>query len=71
MDIKTIIAEQLGIDRSEVTDDADLFALGADDLDVIEIAIEAETRFNIEIDDEAVENAQTVGDLVKLVEGVH
>lgn len=68
--MRNLIAEHLGEQLSYVTDDKHLINdLGADSLDYIELAIEAEVTFSIEITDEELEVIQTVGDFVRLVEG--
>ena len=44
-----IIAEKLGDDISEVTEESTLYSIGADSLDVVEILIEMESYFGISI----------------------
>lgn len=64
-----IIAEHLGLNASEISDDSTLDAdLGADSLDQIEIVVELENEFLIEIEDADLDQADTVGKLVALVE---
>ena len=67
--IKAIIAEQLGVDESEVKPETHLMKdLEADSLDAVEIIMAIEDEFAIEIPDEEAEKFQTVKDLVKYVE---
>ena len=69
--IKAIIVEKLVIDESEVTDTASFTAdLGADSLDTVELIMEFEKEFNIQISDEDAEKIQTVADVVKYIENV-
>lgn len=67
--VRSIIAEHLSVADFEVTDAASLVDdLGADSLDVVEISIAIEAEFEVELDDEHVDHARTVGDIVKAVE---
>jgi acyl carrier protein len=67
--IQTIVAEQLGVEISEVTKDASILDdLGADSLDVVELVMTLEEAFNIEVPDEAVEEMHTIGDVHRFVE---
>jgi acyl carrier protein len=69
--VKAIIVEKLGVDAAEVVDSASFTNdLGADSLDIVELIMDFEKEFNIEIsDDEAGDNIQTVGDAIKFIEG--
>ena len=67
--VKSIIVEQLGVDEEEVTPDASFVDdLGADSLDTVELVMEFEEEFDINIPDEDAEKIQTVGDAIKYVE---
>jgi acyl carrier protein len=59
--VQKIVAEQLGVEASEVTPQAS-FAndLGADSLDTVELVMALEEEFDIEIPDEAAEEIATV-----------
>ena len=63
--ISEIIVDKLGVDNVEVTKDASFRDdLGADSLDTVELIMEFEKEFNIEIRDEDAERVTTVGDAV-------
>ena len=67
--VKAIIVEKLVIDESEVSDTASFQQdLGADSLDTVELIMEFEKEFNIQISDEDAEKIQTVSDVVKYIE---
>lgn len=67
--LKDIIAEQLGVDADEVTNEANIQDdLGADSLDVVDLITTIEDEFDISIPDEAVEEIKTVGDIANYIE---
>ncbi len=66
--VRQIIAEQLMVELDEVTDDASFIEdLGADSLDTVEMIMEIEDEFGIEIPDEDAEKLQTVGQAIEYV----
>jgi acyl carrier protein len=65
--VKQLLADQLGLDSSEIRMDQGLADLGADSLDAIETIIAIEDEFAIEINDEKSEGIKTVADLVAAV----
>jgi acyl carrier protein len=66
--VKEIIAEQLGVDDSEVTDTASFIDdLGADSLDTVELVMAFEEAFELEIPDEDAEEILTVSDAVNYI----
>lgn len=66
--IKSAIVEKLGVEEAKVTPNASFINdLGADSLDTVELIMELENRFNIQIPDEDQEKIQTVGDAVNYV----
>ncbi len=68
--IKSIIADKLGVDESEVTNEANFTNdLGADSLDTVELIMEFEKEFDISIPDEDAENIATVGDAITYLKG--
>lgn len=65
-----LIVDQLGVDADNVTPDAHFIDdLGADSLDTVELVMEFEDEFEINIPDEDAEKIQTVGDAVKYITG--
>ena len=58
------MADQLGVERSEMRLDSDILEdLGADSLDVVEMVMAIEEAFDLEIDDADAESMRTVGDV--------
>ena len=65
----SIIVDKLGIEESEVANEASFTNdLGADSLDTVELIMEFEKEFNIAIPDDQAENIQTVGDAISYIE---
>ena len=61
--VKDIIEKELGVEREKLTADASFIEdLGADSLDIVELVMEFEKEFNIDIPDEDAERLRTVGD---------
>jgi acyl carrier protein len=68
--VKAIIVDKLGVDESEVNNDANFTNdLGADSLDTVELIMEFEKEFDISIPDEDAENIATVGDAIDYLKG--
>ncbi|MDF1877794.1 acyl carrier protein [Sulfurimonas sp. SAG-AH-194-L11] len=68
-DIKEVVVEQLSVDVNEVKEDAKFVEdLGADSLDVVELVMALEEKFDIEIPDDEAEKIQTVADVVAYIE---
>lgn len=67
--IRQIIADQLGVKKEEVTDNAKFVDdLGADSLDTVELVMALEEEFGVEIPDEEAEKLATVGDALRYIE---
>jgi len=67
--VNAIIIDKLGVDESEVVPEASFTNdLGADSLDTVELIMEFEKEFDINIPDEQAENIQTVGQAVSYLE---
>ncbi len=63
--LKEIIVEQLGVEEEKVTEEASFVDdLGADSLDVVELVMAIEERFNIEVADDQADKISAVSDLV-------
>ena len=66
--LKPIIAEQLGVDESEVKEDASFTEdLNADSLDLVELIMSLEEQFKLQISDEDAEKITTVGEAVEYI----
>jgi len=64
--VKEIIVNKLGVDEAQITPEASFTNdLGADSLDTVELVMEFEKAFNLQIPDEDAEKIATVGDAVK------
>ncbi len=68
-DITEVVVEQLSVSAEEVKGDAKFVEdLGADSLDVVELVMALEEKFDIEIPDDEAEKIQTVNDVVTYIE---
>jgi acyl carrier protein len=66
--LKPIIADQLGVDESEVKEDASFTEdLNADSLDLVELIMSLEEQFKLQISDEDAEKITTVGEAVDYI----
>jgi len=67
--VKAIIADKLDVEETEVTPEASFTNdLGADSLDTVELIMEFEKEFNIQIPDDQAEKITTVGHAIEYVE---
>lgn len=68
--VRAIVAEKLGVEIEMVVDSANFQGdLGADSLDIVELVMEFESKFGIEIpDDDAGDNIVTVADAIRYIE---
>jgi acyl carrier protein len=67
--VKAIIVDKLGVDESEVTNDASFTNdLGADSLDTVELIMEFEKEFDLAIPDDQAEKISTVGEAIAHIE---
>ena len=68
-DIKEVVVEQLSVNPDEVNEESKFVEdLGADSLDVVELVMALEEKFDIEIPDDEAEKIQTVQDVLSYVE---
>lgn len=68
-DVKEVVVEQLNVDPAEVKEESKFVEdLGADSLDVVELVMALEEKFDIEIPDADAEKIITVSDAIKYIE---
>ena len=66
--VKEVIIDKLGIEDSKIESGSSFVDdLGADSLDTVELIMQLEEEFGIEIPDDAAENIQSFGDAVKFI----
>tara|TARA_Y100000994_G_scaffold89888_1_gene74312 strand:+ start:314 stop:550 length:237 start_codon:yes stop_codon:yes gene_type:complete len=66
--VKAIIVDKLVIDESEVTDESNFMSdLGADSLDTVELIMEFEKEFDLQIPDDEAEKITTVGQAIEYI----
>ena len=67
--VTAIIVDRLGVEESKITLEASFKDdLGADSLDVVELVMELEDEFDMEISDDDAEKISTVGDAVNYIQ---
>ena len=67
--VRDIICEQFELDQNRVTMESNIISdLGADSLDVIDLAMSIEDEFDIEVPDDEIEKMKTVEDIVRFIE---
>lgn len=68
-EVKEVVVEQLNVNPDEVKEEAKFVEdLGADSLDVVELVMALEEKFDLEIPDADAEKIVTVGDALKYIE---
>jgi acyl carrier protein len=66
--VKNVLTEQLGIEESQITEEASFQEdLDADSLDLVELIMELEDQFGVKISDEDAQGIQTVGQAVDYI----
>ncbi|HIT29288.1 MAG TPA: acyl carrier protein [Candidatus Scatomorpha stercoravium] len=69
--VKKVLAEQLEVDPALITPDTDIMDdLGADSLDLVELVMSLEERYDIVLTDDKTASVRTVGQVVKMLEGI-
>ena len=66
--VKEIVAEGLDVNAADLTEETTFESLGADSLDLMDMAFEDE--FGVEIDTEAIGDLKTIGSVVTYIEGL-
>tara|TARA_B100001027_G_scaffold115752_1_gene79905 strand:- start:6429 stop:6662 length:234 start_codon:yes stop_codon:yes gene_type:complete len=67
--VKAIIVDKLGVDENEVVPEASFTNdLGADSLDTVELIMEFEKEFDIQIPDDQAESIVSVGQAIEFIE---
>jgi acyl carrier protein len=67
--VKQMIVEELNVPEEKITLEARLAEdLGADSIDAVELIMNIEDEFEIQVSDEEAQNIKTVGDLVRYIE---
>ncbi len=70
-EVKEVVVEQLNVSPDEVKEDSKFVEdLGADSLDVVELVMALEEKFDIEIPDEDAEKITTVKDAIEFIENL-
>lgn len=68
-EIKSIISQQLDVDEDEITMDTSFQDdLNADSLDLVELIMTFEDEYELEVEDDEVENIKTVKDVVEYIQ---
>ncbi len=66
--VAEIVSQQLDVDKEKIKPETNFIAdLGADSLDIVELVMEFEESFDMNIPDEDAENIRTVGDVVNYI----
>jgi acyl carrier protein len=69
LEVIDIVAEQLGVDKAEVTLDKSFVEdLNADSLDLTELIMTFEERFGCEISEDEAEKLKTIGDVIRYID---
>lgn len=66
--VREMIVDRFGVQEDKVNSEMTFEDLGADSLDVVELVMELEDHFNIQFDDERIEELSTVGDAVRYID---
>ncbi len=68
--VRKIVAEKLGVDITKVNENSSFIDdLGADSLDVVDLAMALEDEFGVKIEDDKLEKFVTVGDVLNYLNG--
>ena len=67
--VKAIVAEGLGVDAADLTEETTFESLGADSLDLMDMVMSFEDEFGVEIDTEAIGSLTTIDSVVTYIKG--
>lgn len=69
--VRKVLAEQLEVDPNSITPETDIMDdLGADSLDLVELVMSLEERYDIVLTDDKTAGVRTVGQVVDMLEGI-
>lgn len=67
-EVRNVLSEELGIDADRIQMESNFIDdLNADSLDIVDMIVELENRFDLSIPDEEAERIKTVGDAVEFI----
>lgn len=66
--VKTIICDYFELDEDEVNPETTFAEIGADSLDMVDLAMDIEDVFNVEVTEEALEKFVSIDDVIKFLE---
>ena len=67
--IKQILCEEFEVEEEQIVPEANLLRdLTLDSIDLVDLVMSLEDEFEMEVSDEALEDIDTIGDLVKFIE---
>jgi acyl carrier protein len=66
-EVREVVVFHLGPGKTAITEEARLTHLGADSIDVYEVIMSLEEKFNINIDDRDAQRLVTIGDTIALI----
>jgi acyl carrier protein len=70
-EVKKLVAKQFGVPIDQVTNESSFIKdLGGDSLDTVELVLEFEDRFNIEVPEDIAENIFTVQDIINFLKSL-
>ncbi len=70
-EVKKLVAKQFGVPIDQVTNESSFIQdLGGDSLDTVELVLEFEDRFNIEVPEDIAENIFTVQDIINFLKSL-
>ncbi len=68
-ELRTIIADQTGLSPDEIKPESNIIKdLGCDSLDIVEMLMTVEEKYNITVDDSEVADMATIADVVRFIE---